>query len=140
MNPLFYLFCFPELDILRSAIEGLLDSIPNRFSSFPSATSAFGSVVVAGLAALVSSISHECRAGAYSVRLGVAGTLSFFKVHCQPLVMVLYLPSNPPLRMNPRLTQTQSSTSPGLQPGLRWAPIVPSKGSVLLCSWHRLNS
>ncbi|KAF8815725.1 sec24-related protein [Phlegmacium glaucopus] len=42
----------------RSAIETLLDSIPNRFSSFPSVDSAFGSVVVAGLAALVGRGGH----------------------------------------------------------------------------------
>lgn len=47
-----------ELENFRSAIEALLNSIPDRFSSFPLAGSAMGSVIVAGLAALVSSTSY----------------------------------------------------------------------------------
>jgi hypothetical protein len=139
MNLLFDLF-LSELQNFRSVIETLLNSIPDRFSSFPSADSALGSVIVAGLAALVSSKSHECRVVSDSVRLGVADTLSYFKPHCRPLVMVLYLPPNQPPSTKPRLTQNQSSTSLGPSPGLRWVLIVLFKELELLCSWPRLNS
>ena len=92
---LFDLF-YPEFKNFRSAIETLLNSIPDRFSSFQSPNSALGSVVVAGLAALVSSTPHEPKVGTDSVRLGGADTLLYFKAYCQPLVMVPCLPSNLP--------------------------------------------
>lgn|ERR1700735_3935345 len=60
MNLLFGLFLF-ELNIIRSAIETLLNSIPDCLSSFPLADSALGSVITAGLAALVRFISYECK-------------------------------------------------------------------------------
>ena len=123
----FFISSYFELEIFRSAIETLLNSIPGRFSSFPVGGSALGSAIVAGLAALVGSTSHECRIGTDSVRLGVVDTFSFFKARCHPLVMVLYLPLNPPPYMIPQLTRNQSSTNRGPPPGLRWAPIVPFK-------------
>lgn len=95
MNLLFDLF-YPELKNFRSAIETLLNSIPDRFSSFQSPNSALGSAVVAGLAALVSSAFHEPRARTDSVRLGGADTYLYFKAYCQPLVMVPCLPPNLP--------------------------------------------